>query len=46
MHFNVRGVPVSSGGSDTYNCRRMDYQVMLFGDTSFGNADNWLRTLT
>jgi hypothetical protein len=25
--FNVRGVPVSSGGSDTYNCRRMDYQV-------------------
>jgi hypothetical protein len=35
-NFNVRGVPVSSGGSDTYNCED-GLPVMLFGGTSFGN---------
>jgi outer membrane receptor protein involved in Fe transport len=42
-NFNVRGVPVSSGGSRYLQLQEDGLPVMLFGDTSFGNADNWLR---
>lgn len=42
-NFNVRGVPVSSGGSRYLQLQEDGLPVMLFGDTSFGNSDNWLR---
>ena len=42
-NFNVRGVPVSSGGSRYLQLQEDGLPIMLFGDTSFGNADNFLR---
>ncbi len=42
-NFNVRGVPVSSGGSRYLQLQEDGLPLNLFGDTSFGNADNWLR---
>ncbi|WP_397364729.1 TonB-dependent receptor [Olleya sp. R77988] len=42
-NFNVRGVPVSSGGSRYLQLQEDGLPVMLFGDTSFGNSDNWIR---
>jgi len=42
-NFNVRGVPVSSGGSRYLQLQEDGLPIMLFGDTSFGNSDNWLR---
>ncbi|KAB1156774.1 TonB-dependent receptor [Flavobacterium luteum] len=42
-NFNVRGVPVSAGGSRYLQLQEDGLPVMLFGDTSFGNSDNWLR---
>ena len=42
-NFNVRGVPVSSGGSRYLQLQEDGLPVNLFGDTSFGNSDNWLR---
>lgn len=42
-NFNVRGVPVSSGGSRYLQLQEDGLPVLLFGDTSFGNSDNWLR---
>jgi len=42
-NFNVRGVPVSSGGSRYFQIQEDGLPLNLFGDTSFGNADNFLR---
>lgn len=42
-NFNVRGVPVSSGGSRYLQLQEDGLPLNLFGDTSFGNSDNWLR---
>jgi outer membrane receptor protein involved in Fe transport len=42
-NFNVRGIPVSSGGSRYFQIQEDGLPLMLFGDTSFGNADNFLR---
>ncbi|MFC2110387.1 TonB-dependent receptor domain-containing protein, partial [Bacteroidota bacterium] len=42
-NFNVRGVPVSSGGSRYFQIQEDGLPLNLFGDTSFGNADNYLR---
>ncbi len=42
-NFNVRGVPVSSGGSRYFQIQEDGLPLMLFGDISFGNADNFLR---
>jgi outer membrane receptor protein involved in Fe transport len=42
-NFNVRGVPVSAGGSRYMQLQEDGLPLMLFGDTSFGNSDNWLR---
>ncbi|WP_027138610.1 TonB-dependent receptor [Gaetbulibacter saemankumensis] len=42
-NFNVRGVPISSGGSRYFQIQEDGLPLNLFGDTSFGNADNFLR---
>ncbi|GAA4971827.1 TonB-dependent receptor [Algibacter aquimarinus] len=42
-NFNVRGIPVSSGGSRYFQIQEDGLPLMLFGDISFGNADNFLR---
>jgi len=42
-NFNVRGVPVSSGGSRYFQIQEDGLPLNLFGDTSFGNSDNFLR---
>ncbi|MDY7395896.1 TonB-dependent receptor [Aureibaculum sp. 2210JD6-5] len=42
-NFNVRGVPISSGGSRYFQIQEDGLPLNLFGDTSFGNADNYLR---
>jgi outer membrane receptor protein involved in Fe transport len=42
-NFNVRGVPVSSGGSRYLQLQEDGLPLNLFGDTSFANSDNWLR---
>lgn len=42
-NFNVRGVPVSSGGSRYLQLQEDGLPINLFGDTSFGNSDNFLR---
>ena len=42
-NYNVRGVPVSSGGSRYLQIQEDGLPLNLFGDTSFGNSDNWLR---
>ena len=42
-NYNVRGVPVSSGGSRYLQIQEDGLPLNLFGDTSFGNADNFLR---
>ena len=42
-NFNVRGVPVSSGGSRYFQIQEDGLPLNLFGDISFGNADNFLR---
>ncbi|MBU3820914.1 TonB-dependent receptor [Flavobacteriaceae bacterium XHP0103] len=42
-NFNVRGVPISSGGSRYFQIQEDGLPLNLFGDTSFGNSDNFLR---
>ncbi|WP_194765840.1 TonB-dependent receptor [Tamlana sp. I1] len=42
-NFNVRGVPISSGGSRYFQIQEDGLPLNLFGDTSFGNPDNFLR---
>lgn len=42
-NYNVRGVPVSSGGTRYLQLQEDGLPIMLFGDTSFGNPDNFLR---
>ncbi|WP_298237586.1 TonB-dependent receptor [uncultured Algibacter sp.] len=42
-NYSVRGVPVSSGGSRYLQIQEDGLPINLFGDTSFGNSDNWLR---
>lgn len=42
-NLSVRGVPVSSGGSRYFQIQEDGLPLNLFGDTSFGNSDNWLR---
>ncbi len=42
-NYNVRGVPVSSGGSRYLQIQENGLPLNVFGDTSFGNSDNWLR---
>ncbi len=42
-NFNVRGVPISSGGSRYFQIQEDGLPLNFFGDTSFGNADNFLR---
>ena len=42
-NFNVRGVPISSGGSRYFQIQEDGLPLNLFGDISFGNADNFLR---
>ncbi|MDG1713895.1 TonB-dependent receptor [Lacinutrix sp.] len=42
-NYNVRGVPVSSGGTRYLQLQEDGLPIMLFGDTSFGNPDNYLR---
>ena len=42
-NYNVRGVPVSSGGSRYLQIQEDGLPINIFGDTSFGNSDNWLR---
>ena len=37
-NFNVRGVPVSSGGSRYFQIQEDGLPLNLFGDTSFGNC--------
>lgn len=42
-NLSARGVPVSAGGSRYFQIQEDGLPLILFGDISFGNSDNWLR---
>lgn len=42
-NIGVRGLPVSTGGSEYVGLQEDGLPVVLFGDIQFGNNDYWLR---
>ncbi|MFM6853581.1 MAG: TonB-dependent receptor plug domain-containing protein, partial [Sphingopyxis sp.] len=42
-NIGVRGIPVSTGGSEYVALQEDGLPVTLFGDIQFGNNDYWLR---
>lgn len=42
-NIGVRGIPVSTGGSEYVALQEDGLPVVLFGDINFGNNDYWLR---
>ncbi|WP_242008029.1 TonB-dependent receptor domain-containing protein [Sphingomonas ginsenosidivorax] len=42
-NIGVRGIPVSTGGSEYVALQEDGLPVVLFGDMNFGNNDYWLR---
>ncbi|WP_206245389.1 TonB-dependent receptor domain-containing protein [Novosphingobium terrae] len=42
-NIGVRGIPVSTGGSEYVALQEDGLPVTLFGDISFGNNDYWIR---
>jgi outer membrane receptor protein involved in Fe transport len=42
-NIGVRGIPVSTGGSEYVSLQEDGLPVTLFGDIQFGNNDYWLR---
>jgi len=42
-NIGVRGIPVSTGGSEYVALQEDGHPVVLFGDIMFGNNDYWLR---
>ena len=42
-NIGVRGIPVSTGGSEYVGLQEDGLPVVLFGDIQFGNNDYWLR---
>ncbi len=42
-NIGVRGIPVSTGGSEYVTIQEDGLPVILFGDVQFGNNDYWIR---
>ncbi len=42
-NIGVRGIPVSTGGSEYVQIQEDGLPVVLFGDIQFGNNDYWIR---
>ncbi len=42
-NIGVRGIPVSTGGSEYVGLQEDGLPVVLFGDMNFGNNDYWVR---
>lgn len=42
-NIGVRGIPVSTGGSEYVGIQEDGLPVVLFGDIQFGNNDYWIR---
>jgi len=42
-NIGVRGIPVSTGGSEYVGLQEDGLPVVLFGDMNFGNNDYWIR---
>ncbi|MDH7639343.1 TonB-dependent receptor domain-containing protein [Sphingomonas oryzagri] len=42
-NIGVRGIPVSTGGSEYVGIQEDGLPVVLFGDMNFGNNDYWIR---
>ena len=42
-NIGVRGIPVSTGGSEYVQLQEDGLPVVLFGDIQFGNNDYWIR---